>query len=115
MRGVTESSPIPLREVRTLAGQRFGDMVKGVVDLRREIVLLDADLRADQESALLAEGSRREDLWGVNLHPDLDETEWIEFVSLINLRPGSGNRSRGVDAAGTREAISTLIARLVRR
>ena len=32
-------------------------MVKGVVDLRREILVLDADMHADQEAALLAEGS----------------------------------------------------------
>ena len=46
MRQVTESHPISLGEIRTLAEGRFGDMIKGVVDLERGILLLDADLHA---------------------------------------------------------------------
>jgi len=34
---------------------------------------------------------------GINLYPDVDGEDWIEFDSMINLRPASGNRSRGVD------------------
>jgi len=90
-------------------------MVKAVVDLRRGLMLLDADLHADQEAELLADGSAQEDLWGINLYPDLPETEWLEFDSLINLRPSSGNRSRGVDDAATRDAVARLVERLVRR
>jgi hypothetical protein len=102
-------------EVRRLARGRFGDMVKGVIDLRRGVLLLDADMHADQEAALLAEGSEQADLWGINLYPDADGTDWLEFDSMINLRPSWGNRSRGVDDAATRDAIAGLAARLVRR
>jgi hypothetical protein len=35
MRKVTESDPISIDDVRALARERFGDMVKGVVDLGR--------------------------------------------------------------------------------
>ena len=45
---MTESDPISLDEIRALAQGRFGDMIKGVVDLERGILLLDADLHADQ-------------------------------------------------------------------
>ena len=38
---------------------------------------------------------------------------WIEFDSMINLRPSQGNRSRGVDdeqiRARIREVIGTLV------
>ena len=54
MRRVTESQTISLEEIRALALARFGDMIKGVVDLDRGILLLDADLHADQEASLLA-------------------------------------------------------------
>ena len=37
----------------------------------------------------------------------------FEFDSMINLRPSFGNR--GVDAPAIREAITTLVHRLVRR
>lgn len=64
---------------------------------------------------LLAEGSEQADLWGINLYPDLPGEEWLELDSMNNLRPSLGNRSRGVEDPGTREAISTLVGRLVRR
>ena len=96
-----------------MAAGRFGDMVKGVVDLRRGILLLDADMHADQEAELLAEGASQEDLWGINLYPDLAEDDWLEFDSMINLRPSFGNRTRGVDDPTTREAIARLVEGLV--
>lgn len=52
-----------------MLGTRFDDLVKGVVDVRRETMLIDADMHADQEAVLLAEGSAQADLWGINLYP----------------------------------------------
>ena len=115
MRRVTESDTISLDEIRTLAEGRFGDMIKGVVDLGRGILLLDADLHADQEASLLADGSKHAALWGINLYPDVAGEDWLEFDSMINLRPSFGNRSRGVDDPVTRAAIAGFIARVVRR
>lgn len=115
MRVVTEPETITLDEIRVLAKARFGDMIKGVVDLERRILLLDADLHADQEATLLADGSKQANLWGINLYPDAEGDDWLEFDSMINLRPSFGNRSRGVDDAGTRAAITAFIGRMVRR
>ena len=56
-----------------------------------------------------------QDLWGINLYPDLPADAWLEFNSTINLRPSFGNRSRGVDEPATRAAIVNLVSRLVRR
>jgi hypothetical protein len=115
MTRVTASHPISLEQVRQLAQARFGDMVKAVVDLRRGLMLLDADLHADQEAELLADGSAQADLWGINLYPDVAGTDWVEFDSMINLRPSFGNRSRSVEDAATRDAIVRLVERLVQR
>jgi hypothetical protein len=115
MRRVTDAQPIGADELRDLARSRFGDMIKGVVDLRRGVLLLDADMHADQEAELLADGAAQADLWGVNLYPDVSGPEWLEFDSMINLRPSFGNRSRGVDDPVTRDAIAALVSRLVRR
>jgi hypothetical protein len=115
MRRVVAPDTISLDDVRRLAQARFGDMIKGVVDLERGILLLDADLHADQEAALLADGSRQVDLWGINLYPDAAGDDWLEFDSMINLRPSFGNRSRGVDDPATRAAIAAFVARVVRR
>ncbi len=115
MRRVTEPDTISLDEIRALAQARFGDMIKGVVDLERGILLLDADLHADEEASLLADGSKQVDLWGINLYPDVAGEDWLEFGSMINLRPSSGNRSRGVDDPITRAAIAAFVTRVVRR
>lgn len=115
MRRVVAPDTISLDEIRVIAAARFGDMIKGVVDLERGILLLDADLHADQEASLLADGSKHANLWGINLYPDVAGEDWLELDSMINLRPSFGNRSRGVDDPATRAAIAELIARVVRR
>jgi hypothetical protein len=115
MRAVTGPDRIPLDELRSLAAERFGDFVKAVVDVERRVMIVDADLHADQEAQLLADGSRQQDLWGINLYPDLPEGDWLEFDSMINLRPSFGNRSRGVDDPATRERIADLVRDLVPR
>jgi hypothetical protein len=115
MRRVTESRPIGGEELRELASARFGDLIKGVVDLRRGVLLLDAEMHADQAAELLAEGAAQADLWGINLYPDVSGPEWLEFDTMINLRPSFGNRSHGVDDPVLRDAIAALIDRLVRR
>lgn len=115
MRAVTEQDPVSLDELRRMAAGRFGDLVKAVVDLERRIMVVDAELHADQESALLAGGSRQTTLWGINLYPEVNGSDWLEFDSMINLRPSHGNRSRSVDDPATREKIAELVDRLVRR
>jgi hypothetical protein len=115
MRTVDEANPISMTELHMLAEQRFGDMVKAVVDPRRGLMLLDAEMHADQEAELLAGGPTQEDLWGINLYPGLPEADWIEFDSMINLRPSLGSRSRGVNDPKTRAEVEVLVGRLVRR
>lgn len=104
------SEKISRAELSELAQAGFGDMVKGVVDVGKELVAIDADLHSDLEAMLLAAGSRQEDLWGINLYPSETE-DFIEFDSLINIRPLQNNRSRGVNAPATRERIIAIVGR----
>jgi len=106
---------ITMGELRSMAEARFGDLVKAVVDVRRGVMAVDADLHSDEEALLIEQGSTQGDLWGINLYPDLSTDEWIEFDSMINIRPSQGNRSRGVDDAGVRSRILDVVSALVRR
>ena len=115
MKMLTEREPISLESLRQLAATRFGDMVKAVVDVTRGIMVVDADLHSDEEAELLAAGSQQKDLWGINLYPDLPSEDWLEFDSMINLRPSSGNRSRSVDDPLICERIRALLDQLVHR
>jgi hypothetical protein len=100
-------------ELESMAGGRFGDLVKAVVDVRRRIMAVDADLHSDEEAYLLEQGSVQADLWGINLYPGDAPDDWIEFDSMINIRPSQGNRSRGIDDPQVRARISEIVALLV--
>ena len=106
--------PISLADLKVLAEGRFGNLVKAVVDVERKIMALDGELHADEEALLLENGSRQEDLWGINIYPELEEPDRIEFDSVINIRPSQGNRSRGVDDQRTREKIVKVVSGLMK-
>ncbi len=107
--------PLSLAELKDMAEHGFGTMVKAVVDVNVGIMAIDAELHSDEEALLLETGSAQQDLWGINLYPDVAGEDWIEFDSMINLRPASGNRSRGVDDPAVRERIRAIVTRLVQR
>ncbi|MFH1176264.1 MAG: DUF5674 family protein [Acidobacteriota bacterium] len=109
------STPVTLDEIRRMAEERFGNMVKAVVDVELGVMALDAELHADEEAGLLAQGCRQENLWGINLYPDLSDDEWIEFDSMINLRPSLGNRTRSVGSPEIRKKIVAIVNTLVTR
>ncbi len=108
------SAPITRADLARWAEDQFGDWIKAVVDVSREIIAVGGELHADDEALLLADGSRQEDLWGINLYPDEDGRDWIEFDSMINIRPREGNRSRGVDDPHMRARIRGVVASLIR-
>ena len=100
-------------DLQAMAKTRFGDMIKGVADIDRGIIALDAELSADLEALLLANGSKQKDLWGFNIYSEETEDDFIEYDSLINIRPRQGNRSRGVEDDAIREKIRETIIKWV--
>lgn len=87
----------------------FSDMIKGVVDIEKGLLAIDAELHADLEQFLLDNGSKQECLWGINLYPDMDDEDFLEFDSLINIRPMQGNRSRGVEDPVIQERVREVV------
>ena len=100
---------LALDELKKITVALFGDFVKAVADVEEGKLAIDAELHSDLEALLLEDGSRQENLWGINLYPDLPEDEWIEFDSLINMRPSQGNRSRGVEDQEVRKVIYAIV------
>jgi hypothetical protein len=96
-----------------MAKQQFGDMIKAVVDVEQGIMAIGGELHSDEEAALLDQGSVQKNLWGINLYPERQAAEWIEFDSMINVRPSSGNRSRYVERADIRDTVTTIVSRLI--
>ena len=48
-----------------LAKERFGDLVKAVVDVENGAMAIGSELHVDAEQLLLQKGSRQQDLWGI--------------------------------------------------
>ncbi len=109
------TSKIPLKTLHTMAVDSFGNLVKAVVDVEKEIMAIDGQLHADEETLLLENGSKQENLWGINLYPELDTTDFIEFDSMINLRPSVQNMSRSIEDPKLRNKIIAIVAKLVIR
>lgn len=97
-----------------MAQKMYGTLVKADVDVVKKIVIIDMEMHADGEAELLENGSRQNDLWGINLHPDKFGTDkFIEFDSMINIRPSQKNPSRDILDAAIRQQIRDIISGIV--
>ena len=106
--------PATVSELKTMAEGIFGDMVKAVVDIDRGLVAVDAQLHSDLEALFLERGAQQKSLWGINLYPGLTGADFVEFDSMINLRPAQGNMSRGVDDEVIRQKIREVVKKWVK-
>jgi hypothetical protein len=111
MRQVTT---ISIQELQQEAQQMYGSLVKAVVDVAQNTMMINAEMHADLEAAMLAGGAKQENLWGINLYPANYQTQdFIEFDSLINIRPHQNNRSRYVEDEKVRTIIINIVTRIV--
>jgi|SRR3989344_3304097 len=101
-------------QLQELANERFGDLAKAVVDVKQKIIAVGGELHADAQTELMEkEGSHNEDTWGINIYPGEKGEAFIEFDSVVNLKPTFGNRSRGVDDEKTRNRITEIVQEIV--
>lgn len=103
-------TPTTRAHLAEVAETQFGDMVKAVVDIQRGLMAIGAELHADEEAALLEDGSAQRDLWGINLYPAERGDGFIEFDSMINVRPAQGNASRDVENRELRDRIRAVVS-----
>ncbi|HCJ67421.1 MAG TPA: hypothetical protein DHV62_08915 [Elusimicrobia bacterium] len=106
---------ISIAELKKMAEEMFGDLVKAVVDVEKGILVVGGELHSDEEALLIENGSNQQTLWGINLYPEIKDESWIEFDALINLRPSQGNRSRGIDNPEIREKIIEIVNNLIKQ
>lgn len=104
-----------LGELKQMAEATFGNLVKVVVDVERELIAVDAELHSDLEALLLEDGSKQKSLWGINLYPEIQGDDFVEFDSMINMRPSQGNRSRGIENEEMRKKIIAIVVKRIKR
>ncbi|MDO8743013.1 MAG: DUF5674 family protein [Candidatus Azambacteria bacterium] len=104
---------ISKEELKKIAENQFGDLVKAVVDIEEEIMAIGGELHADEEALLLQHGSKQGNLWGINLRVDKAESEFVEFDSMINIRPSQNNKFRGVESLDIQRKIRDTVNKLI--
>lgn len=109
------SEKLSIVELERMAEKMFYNLIKAVVDVEKEIMAIDGELHSDEEALLLQKGCQQENLWGINIYPKAKNNEWIEFDSMINLRPSQNNFSRGVDSLKIRKKIIEIVTKLIKK
>jgi len=107
---------IEIPELKGMSEKMFGGLVKAMVDVEKNIMAVDAPMHADLLDLLIEkEGSEPKNLWGINIYPEKLGEDFIEFDSMMNLKPAMGNKTRGVDSEETRKKIVKIVRELIKR
>jgi len=105
---------INIKDLEEMAKAIFGDLVKAVVDIKKGIMAVNGELHADEEAFLINHGSEQQNLWGINLYPEFrDEEDFVEFDSMINVRPSQNNKTRGIEDLGIQNKIREIVSKLI--
>ncbi len=111
----SRKEPISREYLKAIMKEYAGDFVKAVVDVHQGIMAIGGEFHSDEEVMLMEqEKSARENTWGINLWPEKNGEDFIEFDSMINLKPSYGNRTRGVEDLKIQEKIRMIVATLIK-
>jgi len=105
-------SPIRLADIKRLAEETYGFMIKGAVDIVANRVAIGGDYHIESSEALTRSGSTHADVWGFNI-VFTDTGYTLEYDSLINIKPVLQNRSRLVEDDTVRAAMQDIITGLI--
>lgn len=103
---------ITREEMSEIAKEFYGNMIKGVVDVENEIIALGGEYHMDANMILMEHGSRQDHVWGFNIYLDRND-DWLEYVSLINIRPAAGNRSMFIEDQELCQKIKKIITKKI--
>jgi phage pi2 protein 07 len=107
---------IEITELKEMSEKMFGNLVKAMVDVEKEILAVDAPMHSDLLEFLIEqENCEPKNLWGINFYPEKTGDDFIEFDSMMNLKPGLGNKSRGIEDEKIREKIIEIVGKLIKK
>ena len=106
-------APISDSELREFLGKPYREMIKFVVDIRREVIALGGEMHADAQKVLLEDGSKQQDVWGANIYPGRSKEQRLEWHSLINIRPSVGNCSIEIQDRPIQERVRKISEKLL--
>jgi hypothetical protein len=100
-------------QLKILCDQWFGDMVKVVADIEKQVIGIGGELHADAEKELIATESKPQDLWGANFYPWLSPENRIDFTALINIRPNQDNPAMEILNENIKSRMQQIIEQLI--
>ncbi len=110
---IVKDQKVDIAELKEMAQKMFGSLVKGMVDVEKEIMAVDAPMHSDLlEFLMKEENCNPKDVWGINIYPEKSGEDFIEFDSVMNLKPAFNNKSRGIEDAEIREKIIKIVQKL---
>ena len=105
---------IETAELKEMTKRMYENLVKAVVDVEKEVMAIDAEMHVDLEQFLIEqENCEPKDLWGINIYPEKSGDDFIEFDSMMNIKPAFGNRTRGVEDENIRKEIIDIVKKIV--
>jgi len=102
---------IAKQELKEIAENNYGDMIKAAVDIEKEVMVLGGEFHSDANEVLIRKGSDQKDVWGINIYPGREEM--LEFISLINIRPSENNLDMEIQSEHIKEKIKKIINKLI--
>lgn len=101
---ITKSEPFTYDEIEKLR-ERFGEYIKTVIDIHRNICSAGCDRHVESEQMLLETGSKQRNLWGGGVDV---ATKTTDCNSFINIRPSQNNTSNEIQDSRVRKTFETL-------
>ncbi len=89
--------------------EELDDYVKLAVDIEQGVAAGGGALHADCEAALLANGSKQENVWGADWIPQVRE---VRYESFINIRPRQNNPAMTILDPALRARVEAVVRNL---
>ncbi len=107
---------ITTKEIAEIAKEFYGTMIKGVVDIKDKVVALGGEYHIDANLVLLEKGSKQSNIWGFNINftEPKDSESWIEYISLINIRPLQNNRGMEIENQEIRQKMRKILEKIIK-
>jgi len=99
--------------LKDIAKEDYNSMIKGTVDIEKEIIALGGEFHSDSNNLLIKDGSSQRNIWGFNIYVNKPKDDWIEFISLINIRPADDNFDMEIQSPKIREKIINIVNNLI--
>jgi len=102
-----------LSDIKILTDFWDKTMIKGVVDVNRNVVALGGQWHTDANTVLLGDGSKQEDVWGLKIYPREKGDAVLEYISHINIRPTQNNTSMEIESDELRSLMKKIVSELI--